>query len=154
MPAPPTRRCWPPGCADTGASRPACTGSATSSLAKTTARFAPATDRRTLPACAPWRSTPSDWPGISTSPPACDNTPEHRCCRWPPWASCDDFAEALSEHPGQQRLDAGHVLLVSVGVGGQPVQIQAVEEELAGRGGDQRRTPVGPLHLVQSGVHC
>src|SRR4051812_2198830 len=96
MPAPPTRRCWPPGCADTGASRPACTGSATSSLAKTTARFAPATDRRTLPACAPWRSTPSDWPGISTSPPACDNTPEHRCCRWPPWASCDDFAEALA----------------------------------------------------------
>src|SRR3954466_5532153 len=25
----------------------------------------------------------------------CGNTPGHRCCRWPPSASCDDFAEAL-----------------------------------------------------------
>src|SRR3954464_10828997 len=104
MPARSTRRSWPAGCAATGASRPACTGSATWSSARTPARFAPPTARPTSSACAPWRSTPYAWPVIRTSPLACDNTPEHRCCRWPPSGSCDDFAETLG--PGRGALPA------------------------------------------------
>src|SRR4051794_4669162 len=55
----PTRPCWPAGCAGTGASRPACTGCATWSSPRTTARSAPAMARPTSPACAPWRSARS-----------------------------------------------------------------------------------------------
>src|SRR4051812_22601035 len=54
----PIRRCWPAGCAGAGASRAACTGCATWSSPRTTARFAPAPVRSTSPSYAPWRSTP------------------------------------------------------------------------------------------------
>ncbi len=57
-PATPTRRDWPPGCAATGRSKPACTGSGTRPSPRTTARSAPTTARPTSPPCALWRSTP------------------------------------------------------------------------------------------------
>src|SRR4051794_38611151 len=39
---------------------------------------------------------------MRTSPPACENTPEHHSCRWSPSGSHDDFAEALGTRPGQR----------------------------------------------------
>src|SRR3954447_26277349 len=85
---------------------PACTGSATSSSPRTTARCAPAPVRPPSPSCASWRSTLCASPDIAISLPACENTPERRYCHWPPWDSHDDFAEPLgtsSAHPPAAR---------------------------------------------------
>ena len=56
------------------------------------------------------------------------------------------------QHPRQQFVDGAEIVLALLGVGEQPVQVQAVGVELPGRGGHQGAVALRPLHLIQGAV--
>lgn len=56
------------------------------------------------------------------------------------------------QQPREQLVDGDDVVLVLVGVGEQPVQVEPVGVELAGGGGDQGPGAFRLLHLVERGT--